>query len=388
MTNMISPSSATQIDGSPLTLQVVTDPAEFRALRDEWNNLAISFRSPLYRHEWFDHCLTAFGAEWDLAVYVARANGAVRAIAPLVVARSGGQRRLRWLNHQLGDIGGLLYADETSLATICASVMHADPSIELTGIGADSKEAKILCGSPRRRGLMVVRPNSVARASVRLDADWKTIESKMSSKHRKYIRWAQRAAAREGPVKFEVVSPTEATLDRHLDEVFRVEAAGWKGRAGTAILSDPRTKRFWTEFAHTAARLGILRLFFLRIGDATAAIRIAAEYAGRLWDWKIGYDERWARYSPGILLTHETLRYASEQKLEALEFLGQAERWQHRWPIELFHGTTVRFYPLSANGAFTLARDTWSFIKRRFGGVFRPERRTTWRPSDGETVWD
>lgn len=385
---MIPPSSITPVEKSSLALQVVTDSTEFRALRDDWNNLAAIFRNPLYCYEWFDHCLTAFGEGWDLAVFVARADGAVRAIAPLVVARSGRQRRLQWLTHQLGDVGGFLYADETSLATVCAGVLHAGLPILLPGLGADSKESQILRGSPRRRGLMVVRPKCVAMASVRLDADWKTIESKMSSKHRKYIRWAQRVAALEGPVKFEVVSPGEAALERHLDDAFRVEAAGWKGRAGTAILSDPRTKRFWTEFAHTAARLGILRLFFLRIGNATAAIRIAAEYAGRLWDWKIGYDERWARYSPGILLTHETLRYASEQRLDALEFLGQAERWQHRWPIELVHGTTIRFYPPSINGGFALAHDTWDFIERRLGGVVRSERRTTWRPNDGGTVWD
>jgi CelD/BcsL family acetyltransferase involved in cellulose biosynthesis len=367
-------------------LQVVTDVSEFRALKGEWNNLASTFRNPLYCHEWFDDCLTAFGEGADLAVFVARTDGAVRAIAPLIVDRSEGKPRLCWLTHNLGDTDGFLYTDQESLLTVCAGVLQTGLPILLPGLRADSKEVEVLCEAPRPRGLLVVRPRSIATASISLDADWKTIEAKMSSKNRKYIRWARRAAEREGPMRFDVVSPTAATLEHHLDEAFRVEAAGWKGRAGSAIISNPRRKRFWIEFGRTATRLGILRLFFLRIGDATAAVRMSAEFAGRLWDWKIGYDERWARYSPGILLTHETLRYASERGLDGLEFLGHAEQWQHRWPINVRYRTTIRFYPLSLDGGCVLGEDAWRFVKRRVNGIFRPDSRTTGGSSDPNTA--
>lgn len=354
------------------TLQVITDVSEFRALKDEWNNLAGMFRSPLYIHEWFNDCFSAFGDGADLAIFVARTNGEVRAIAPLIVDRCEGERRLCWLTHHLGDTDGFLYADAQSLATICAGVTQMGLPILLPGLRVDSKEVELLCQSSRTRGLLVVRPRSIVTASISLDADWKTIEARMSSKNAKSLRWAWKAAGREGSVKFDVVSPTAATVDYFLEEAFRVEASGWKGRANSAIISDPRRKRFWTEFGRTAARLGILRLFFLRIGTATAAMRLSAEYAGRLWDWKIGYDEHWARYSPGMLLTHETLKYASERGLEGLEFLGQAEPWQHRWPINLRYRTTIRFYPLSVSAGRALGLDAWSFVERCISGIFRP----------------
>jgi hypothetical protein len=76
-----------------------------------------------------------------------------------------------------------------------------------------------------------------------------------------------------------------------------------------------------------------------------------------------------------------------EQKLVGLEFLGQAERWQHRWPIELLQRTTIRFYPVSAGGGRALGSDTWSFIERRISGMFRPGKSTTWSPGDGDAVW-
>jgi CelD/BcsL family acetyltransferase involved in cellulose biosynthesis len=370
------------------SLQVVTNLPEFRALKSSWNDLAIKFRNPLYLHEWFDDYLSAYGDESDLKVFVARDDGVVRAIAPLILDRSEGVAQLRILAHRVGETdNSFLYADDASLTTVCAGILHSGFPISLPGLGADANDLHALCQSSRTKGMLVVRPSAVAVASVRLDADWNAIKAKMTNKNRKFIRWAWRAAEREGPVKFEVVTPTEEDLDDHLRDVFRVEAAGWKGQGGSAILSDPKRKHFWQTFSQTAARLGLLRFFFLRIGNATAAVRMAAQYAGRLWDYKIGYDERWARYSPGILLTQETLRYAIEQRLEAFEFLGQAERWQHRWPIDLRYRSTVRFYPLSVGGSLALGQDTWNFWVNRVNRTFSRGKRLRWSSSDKETKW-
>jgi len=371
-----------------LSLQVITDVSEFRALKSEWNQLAVTFRNPLYLHEWFDHCISAFGKELDLKIFVARDEGAVRAIAPLVFDRFEGIQQLRFLTHPLGEAShGFLHADDASLKTVCAGIMHSGLPLSLPGLGADSNDLQALCNSSRVRGSLVVRPKSVVVACVRLSDDWKSIETKMSSKTRKFIRWARRAAEREGPVKFDVVLPTEEDLDHYLVEAFRVESAGWKGQAGSSILSDPKKKRFWQEFSRAATRLGILRLFFLRIGGATVAMRMAAEYAGRLWDYKIGYDERWARFSPGILLTQETLRYAIERKFDALEFLGQAERWQRRWPIELRYRTTIRFYPISIDGSLALVHDTWNFSVNRINKILHRNEALRWSSSGMESTW-
>jgi CelD/BcsL family acetyltransferase involved in cellulose biosynthesis len=114
---------------------------------------------------------------------------------------------------------------------------------------------------------------------------------------------------------------------------------------------------FITAYGRDAARRGTLRIFYLRIGDTTVAVQMAILHANRLWCIKQGYDERFAQCAPGVILTHEMLRYACEQKLEACEFLGSAEDWQRRWPIQLRHYTNVRLYPYSFYGALALCLD-------------------------------
>jgi CelD/BcsL family acetyltransferase involved in cellulose biosynthesis len=86
-------------------------------------------------------------------------------------------------------------------------------------------------------------------------------------------------------------------------------------------------RRFCTGYAKVAASNAMSRTLFLRLGERAAA-RMAVEYGDRLWEIKIDYDERFSRCSPGILLTHETLRWTCERHLISHEFLGTAEPWQ------------------------------------------------------------
>jgi CelD/BcsL family acetyltransferase involved in cellulose biosynthesis len=84
----------------------------------------------------------------------------------------------------------------------------------------------------------------------------------------------------------------------------------------------PGEERFLTLYARAAARLGLLRFYFLRINGAAAAATTMVDHGNRLWGLKLGYDERFRRVSPGILLAYEILRHAFEcGNYEALEFL-------------------------------------------------------------------
>ena len=147
-----------------------------------------------------------------------------------------------------------------------------------------------------------------------------------------------------------------------LAESFRVEADGWKGRTGSALLSDPHRRQFYEKYATIASEKGILRLSFMRIGGEVAATQIAVESGGRFWLLKVGYDERFARCSPGHLLMVETLRYAAERGLRTFEFLGSTEPWTQVWTTDVRPCVSVWAYPNNFRG---LAAFVWDAV--RFG---------------------
>jgi CelD/BcsL family acetyltransferase involved in cellulose biosynthesis len=354
-----------------LTIDVVTTVPAFKALESEWNDLASMFPTPLHQFEWFAASLEAFGPNKKLAVFVARANGAARAIAPLLIETTLGLPRLVILGNETAEPNAFIYSEQAALGALADGIVQSGLPIWLRRLNVDSVELEQLTGNHRKGGSLFTNRANTATAHVTFRTDWKAIEANMSPSSRTFLRRKRKLAEREGQLELEVLSPTPATVDDQLREVFRVEASGWKGRRGTAILSDPQLHSFYLNYGRRAAALGILRLFFLRIGPAIAAVRMAVEHSHRLWELKIGYDERWARCSPGVLLTHETLRHACEQGLEGFEFLGRAEKWQCHWPVELRTFSAVRFYPLNIRGALLLSYDLCARIERNALRKFR-----------------
>lgn len=192
---------------------------------------------------------------------------------------------------------------------------------------------------------------------ITLDESWSEPERHVNAGRRSDLRRARRAAEKIGPVTCEIVAPTPDQVPALLDEAYRVEAVGWKGREKTALATDKRLGDFYRQYAAAAAARGILRVCLLRIGGEAAAMQIVAVTGDRFWLLKIGYSEMHARCSPGVLLMLETIRYATRAGLRSYEFLGAAETWIRNWTALEHACVSFRAYPLTVGGLGALARD-------------------------------
>ena len=69
-------------------------------------------------------------------------------------------------------------------------------------------------------------------------------------------------------VRFERIPVNDATLE----EFMAMEAAGWKGKAGTAFAAVPGHAAFFREVCRAFARRDRLELWAMRCGDQTLAM--------------------------------------------------------------------------------------------------------------------
>jgi CelD/BcsL family acetyltransferase involved in cellulose biosynthesis len=95
---------------------------------------------------------------------------------------------------------------------------------------------------------------------------------------------------------------------------------------------------------------------------------------GRMWVLKIGFDEAFARCSPGFHLTCEALRHACDRGVRAYEFLGSAEPWEMRWRPEPRAYKLIVVYPVTARGLVGAVRDAAGVMWRRATCVRRPPK--------------
>jgi CelD/BcsL family acetyltransferase involved in cellulose biosynthesis len=359
-----NPSAATR-------LRIVAQARGLDRLSQRWNDLAAE-SAPMQQFIWSRVAAEVFGGDGRLRTFALERDRRVCAVAPLVV-RGGALPRVEILGaRELAEPCDLVYEDRGTLRHLVGALVDSGLPLYVPRVFSDSPllaEVDAACGA---RALTVVRPAPGCPRIV-LDESWREPERKLSPGRRTDLRRVERIAEALGPVAFEALSPSREELAPPLDEAFRVEDAGWKGKAGSALARDRALGVFFRRYAAAACERGILRLFFMRIASRAVATVLAAECAGRLWTLKIGYDEEFRRCSPGSLLTRYTIAYAAGRGLRSYEFLGTAAWWTAQWTRDVRPCVSLRIYPAHPKALAALALDAlhWGWSRTLGSGARR-----------------
>lgn len=132
------------------------------------------------------------------------------------------------------------------------------------------------------------------------------LEASLSGKKRKELRRQARRLSEEGELAFERRTDAQ-DLGRWCDRFLALEAAGWKGKAGSALACSPATEAMFRESLAGAARLGRLERLTLTLDGRPLAMLATFLSAPGAFSYKTAFDERYARFSPGVLLQRENL---------------------------------------------------------------------------------
>ncbi|WP_051929048.1 GNAT family N-acetyltransferase [Thermopetrobacter sp. TC1] len=170
-----------------------------------------------------------------------------------------------------------------------------------------------------REGLSLVLMKTWERAF--LDAtqtpdEWETA---IPRKRRKEWRRLRRRLQERGETVFEVITAQDDAA-AWLDEFLLLERSGWKGRAGTAIACDPALTAMVRDALSQYHAEGRLRFWRLRHAGRTIASLFGRVHKRTLLLDKIAYDEDFAAFSPGVLLTlHATRSLIDDPDVDAAD---------------------------------------------------------------------
>lgn len=320
---------------------IAREPEALIAVASEWNALAVRSRSPFCTAEWLSAWWRAFGRGELVCLTLRDRGGPLRAGAVLMRTPHG---RLEAAANDHSGSWDVVAADAAARAELWRAllaigarqiVLRALPAEPTAGASA----AELLAGA----GYRVVDEPGPFSPFLGLPERFENLLAQRSANLRSQLGRKRRALEGNGALVFRTTTGGEA-LERDLEAIFRVEASGWKSDQGTSILTDPGSERLYREFAHAAARHGWLRLHLLELDGVTIAGDYACSFAGGGHLIKTGYDERWSRFSPGLLLREAVLRAAVEERLEFYDFLGGPEHYKLRWTDHERPRTTLRGY--------------------------------------------
>ncbi len=168
------------------------------------------------------------------------------------------------------------------------------------------------------------------------------LERSITSVRRRKLKRARKLLEARGMVTFRVLREPSEIGDAA--EAFLVlEAKGWKGRRGTAFLKSPERAAFARELVAKLASEGKYFIASLDLDGKPLAMALMLESGGRAYWWKVTYDEGFATYSPGVLLTLELTRVLlSDTKIALTDSCASADHpmidhiWSERIAIADF----------------------------------------------------
>jgi CelD/BcsL family acetyltransferase involved in cellulose biosynthesis len=128
------------------------------------------------------------------------------------------------------------------------------------------------------------------------------------AKKLKELRRQRHRLAEDGAVEFDVARSPEAVAAAG-ETFLALEASGWKGARGTALAQNDGDASFVRRATVALAESGQCEIVTLRAGDTPVAAGIVLRHQDRAFYFKLGVDERFAKFSPGVQLTLDLTRH-------------------------------------------------------------------------------
>jgi CelD/BcsL family acetyltransferase involved in cellulose biosynthesis len=198
---------------------------------------------------------------------------------------------------------------EAARAMLAAARASGARAIVLRHVTLEGAAIKAISAALAEQGLapQVLRAEQRACLDATADADT-LLRDALGAKKLKELRRQHNRLAEHGPVTVSVAT-TPADVARAIETFLVLEASGWKAERGTALIQHEGDAAFIRAASAALAARRQCEVITLVAGDTPVASGVVLRHQNRAFWFKLGVDERFAKYSPGVQLALELTRH-------------------------------------------------------------------------------
>lgn len=323
-------------------VETVSSVAAAEVWETAWNDLADHAvePNPFYESWMLLHAWQTFGQADDLQLALVLRSGVrpqdpaeLCGLIPLWRRKHDQLRRpifALWQNDYVCNCTPLLRAGVATETwrTFCQWLSTQRlPLLELPLVTADGPFQHALLEVANERHTPLFAAYQYSRALLRPAASADTYCSlTMSCHNRQELRRQRRRLGERGTLEVRLYQPGE-DVSPWIDEFLRLEAAGWKGLAGTAFAAAEADARYLREIIRAAARQHKVSLLGLFLDGRAIALKLNFLSGSGGFTFKIAFDEEFKKFSPGVLLELENIGWFHEQ--QQVEWMDSCARPDH-----------------------------------------------------------
>jgi CelD/BcsL family acetyltransferase involved in cellulose biosynthesis len=231
-------------------------------------------------------------------------------------------------------------ADDAAARLIEQARKAGAHALILREVSLDGAAMKAFAGVLRQGGMRLLVLQSHLRACLDATRDAEDLlRDALGAKKLKELRRQRHRLAEHGAISFDVARSRDEVATA-LEIFLALEASGWKARRGTALIQDDGDAAFIRRAAAALAETGQCEIVTLRAGEMPVAAAIVLRHQDRAFYFKLGVDERFARFSPGVQLTLDLTRHlCADPAIASVDSMASADHpminpiWRGRFAI-------------------------------------------------------
>ena len=164
------------------------------------------------------------------------------------------------------------------------------------------------------------------------------LEAALSAKKCKELRRQHNRLSELGELRFDRRTDGEG-LSGWIESFLALEHSGWKGAGASALASHQVTRDLFRDALTGAAAKGKLERLTLSLDGQPVAMLVNFLTPPGSFGYKTAFDERYARYSPGVLIQRENLALLERSGIEWCDSCAAADHpmidriWRERRTI-------------------------------------------------------
>lgn len=342
----------------------VGEADRFADLAGEWDALLPGDARPFDLHCWYTAWFEAFAGGRELAVCTVRRDGALAGVLPLLC---DGRRLAGLANAHSCDFRPLA-VDQAAMKALIAAALEGAAGLTLTELPDGDPSVDLLRAGASGAGMISTLESGNVSPLVGTSGDLDLWLTQSHASWKKRLLRYRRKMNKDHEASFEIVrSPVD--LESELETGFALEASGWKGEAGTAIVSSPETEAFYRAVAAAFQARGELRLSHIALDGVPVAFSFCIEHGGGLYSLKSGYDESFRKIVPGLVLQVSIVESCFERGIDRYELLGNQAEWKAKLANGQRTHSTMHVYRRSPLG----------IARRAYRASLRPRLRRVYR---------
>lgn len=204
--------------------------------------------------------------------------------------------------------------DREHTVDVAASLLNAARqagahALILRDMSLDGAVMKAFTEALRHDGLSprVLQSHVRAALDATVEAD-ELLREALGPKKLKELRRQRNRLAEAGAVHFDIAR-TPGDVTAAVETFLKLEASGWKAKRGTALVQHEGDATFVRRATAALAATNQCEIVTLRAGETPVASAIVLRHQDRAFYFKLGVDERFSKFSPGVQLTLDLTRH-------------------------------------------------------------------------------